>query len=99
MATGIGLMLQLKERAMPIFKILHPGCDVFFAFDNSQNHHAMAPVTLVASRLNLNDGGKHVMTTRNGWFLDEDGMRIEHIMQTVTGVQKGARTILSERNL
>jgi hypothetical protein len=84
---------------MPIFKILHPGCDALFAFDNSQNHHAMAPDVLVASWLNLNDGGKHVMTTRNGWFLGDDGMRIEHIMQTVTGVQKGVRTILFKRNL
>jgi hypothetical protein len=59
----------------------------------------MAPDASVASWLNLNGEGKHVMKTHNGLFLDEDGMRIEHIMQTVTGVQKGVRTILSERNL
>jgi hypothetical protein len=51
------LVKQLKEKAMPIFKILHPGCDALFAFDNSQNHHAMAPDALVASQLILNDGG------------------------------------------
>jgi len=96
--TNADLVKQVKEKAIPIFEIMHPGCDALFAFDNSQNHRAMTPDALVASRLNLRDGGKHVQKTRNGWFLDADG-RVEQEMQNAAGVQKGIRTILRERGL
>ena len=93
------LVKQTEEKAIPIFKILHPDCDALFAFDNSQNYHAMAPDALVASRLNLSNGGKSVQNTRSGWFSDESGQRIEQTMQTANGMQKGIKTILSERSL
>eukprot|EP00474_Spongospora_subterranea_P004962 CRZ05420.1 hypothetical protein [Spongospora subterranea] len=67
------LVKQVQEKAIPIFKILHPSAVALFAFDNSQNHHAMAPDALVASRLNLSDGGKHVENTRKGVFFDNSG--------------------------
>jgi hypothetical protein len=93
------LVKQVKEQALPIFRILHPDCDALFAFDNSANHHAMAPDALVASRLNLSDGGKNVPKLRAGWFTDEHGQRTEHAMQTPDGKRKGTRTILKERGL
>jgi hypothetical protein len=68
---------QTKEKALPIFKILHPGCDALFMFDNSANHHAFAPDALMASRLNLKDGGANLKSImRGGWFIGEDEVRI-----------------------
>ncbi|CEG48686.1 uncharacterized protein PHALS_06496, partial [Plasmopara halstedii] len=59
----------------------------------------MAPDALVATKLNLSDGGKHVSSMRSGWFIDDRGAKVEQCMQTEDGVQKGLRTILMERNL
>jgi hypothetical protein len=56
--TNKDLAEQLEQRALPIFKILHPDCIRLFLFDNSQNHHALPPDALKASALNLKDGGK-----------------------------------------
>ena len=56
------------EKCIPLFKKVHPDCDLLFAFDNSQNHHARAPDALVASRLNLNDGGKNTPIMRDTKF-------------------------------
>ena len=97
--TNAKLVEQVRDRAIPIFQILHPNCDGLFAFDNSQNHHAMAPDALVATKLNLNDGGKNVSSMHSGWFIDERGEKVEQCMQTENGVQKGLRTILMERSL
>jgi hypothetical protein len=51
------LVHQVKEKAVPIFKILHLKCDGLFVFDNSQNHHALAPNALSVNRMNRSDGG------------------------------------------
>ena len=97
---------QQLERCIPLFKKVHPDCDLLFAFDNSQNHHARAPDALVASRVNLNDGGKNAPIMRDTRFksVKEDGS-IEDIEQKMyiekdgTKIPKGARTILQERGL
>ena len=52
------LVEQVRTRVVPIFRMLHQDCYRLFALDNSQNHHAMAPDALVATKLNLDDGGK-----------------------------------------
>lgn len=87
------------NRMMRIFDILHPGCTALIAFDNSSNHHAMAKNALIASRLNLKDGGKNVNPIRAGWFVDDNGQRVVQKMQTNERKQKGLRTILEERSL
>ena len=94
-------LVQQTKVAQVLFKILHPGCVAVNAFDNSQNHNAMAPDALVASRLNLSDGGAHVPQLRDGWFI-KDGVRIIQPMQfDFPGgrIQKGVRRILQERGL
>lgn len=88
------LVKNLQEKALPIFNRLHPGCQALFSFDNSQNHSAVAVDGLVADRLNLSDGGKNVPMLRATSF---EG--IPQLMQTGDGVQKGIKTILSERGL
>ena len=97
--TTANLIQQVRTKAMPIFKILHPGCDGLFLFDNSQNHRSLPPDALRASALNLSDGGKNVQKQRSGWFIDDNGIRITQTMQRPDGVQKGVRTILKERGL
>ena len=92
------LVKPIRERAIPIFKILHPVSDALFAFDNSQNHHAMAPDAMVANRLNLSNGKKNVKLQRDGWYM-LDGVKVNHALQTIDGVQKGLKTILVERQL
>jgi hypothetical protein len=97
--TTANLIQQVRTKAMPIFKILHPGCDGLFLFDNSQNHRSLPPDALRASALNLSDGGKNVQKQRSGWFIDDNGIRVTQTMQRPDGVQKGVRTILKERGL
>lgn len=89
-------LVQQFANVIPIFKDLHPDCDLVFAFDNSQNHHAMADNALVASRLNLSDGGSFLL--RETTFVLDGEERIQS-MQLPGGKQKGVRTILMERSL
>ena len=96
--TNKDLVNQIRTKAIPIFKLLHPNCIALFIFDNSQNHHALPPDALRASALNLSDGGKNVRPQRNGWFV-KDGERMPQAMQRIDGVQKGVRSILQERGL
>jgi hypothetical protein len=54
-----------------------------------------------ATKLNLSDGGAKVPLMRSGWYYvkDESGqdIRVVQEMQNSSGVQKGMRTILTER--
>jgi hypothetical protein len=84
----------------------HYDCELVFAFDNSQNHHAMAPDALVASRLNLSDGGKSVPLMHDTAYPAsfQVGHRrvhrmISQAMQFPDGLQKGIKAILTERGL
>lgn len=97
--TTAHLIDQIKNKAMPIFKVLHPEADALFLFDNSQNHRSLPPDALRASSLNLSDGGKSVHKQRSGWFANSDGIRLCQVMQRPDGIQKGIRTILMERGL
>lgn len=93
------LAAQTKS-CMKVFDILHPGCTGLFLFDNSQNHHAFADDALVASRLNLSDGGKKVRPMRDGYFVPEGARApVQQKMQHADGTQKGVKAILKERVL
>jgi hypothetical protein len=94
------LVRQVKEKAVPIFKILHPNCDGLFVFDNIQNHHALAPDTLSVSRMNRSDGGANQRMMRDGWFLDSNGNPIVQKMVMEDGKNsKGLQQVLFERGL
>lgn len=88
--------------AIVLFEILHPDCIAVFAFDNSANHHALAPDALRASKLNKGDGGKNTPCLRPGYFV-KDGVLVSQPMQFIdsTGnrLQKGIKRILMERGL
>ena len=49
---------QIKEKAIPIFNAVHPGCVAVFAFDNSSGHSVFATDALLAHKMNLSSGGK-----------------------------------------
>jgi hypothetical protein len=84
---------------IPMFEETHPNCDLLFAFDNSQNHHARSPDALYSYNLNLSDGGKNIKKMRDTTFIDRNGIQQTQLMQTGAGVQKGIKTILIERGL
>jgi hypothetical protein len=98
--TNADLVKQLDDCAA-LFKHLHPDKDIHVFFDNSMTHRARAPDGLDASKLNLSDGGANVTNLRPGWFMRTDvngiEVRVEQPMQTENGIQKGLRTILTER--
>jgi hypothetical protein len=103
--TNKDLVLQVKWTQI-FFEILHPGSVALFAFDNSQNHKVMAPDALLASRLNLSDGGVNVVRLRNGWFVKNDVVVEQEMQYECTNnqrvsvrKQKGVRRILIERGL
>lgn len=50
------LWKQLQD-AIAIFEVTHPGCVGVFLFDNAASQGAYAPDALVASKMNMNDGG------------------------------------------
>eukprot|EP01034_Spumella_vulgaris_P021460 gene21460-27495_t len=61
------------EQVAPIFEQLHPGCQLVFTFDNSQNHHARLPGGLCAKKMLKGSGGttqplqrEHTGTIYNG---------------------------------
>jgi hypothetical protein len=111
--TNKDLITQFKQVA-PLFKALHPPeeYNLYFFFDNSQNHHAKPPGALDTSKMNLSDGGaqpKMKESTvckcyRTEFFPDGSvdfiyDRDIVQNLQTDTGSQKGAKTILQERGL
>ena len=95
---------QLVFRAIPIFELLHPGCEGLWLFDNSQNHRAMKEDALLVAHLNKSDGGINAPTLRNTSFTHAIfGDVVEQLMQwpdgPKKGIQKGLQQILSERGL
>ena len=84
---------------IPIFLILHPESDALFCFDHSMNNFYNSPNSLVETRLNLHDGGKHEKFMRNGWFRDSNGTITIQNMQTEDNFQKRVKPIFLERVL
>lgn len=95
------ILKQLEEKAIPAFEEMHPLARGLFIFDNSTNHGAYAADALVAvaSKMNLNSGGK-VPTMRATVFVDAlSGVEIVQAMITTEGVPKGLKQVLLERGL
>ena len=95
-------LVDQTKVAIILFEILHTDSICVFAFDNSANHHALAPDALKASRLNKGDGGKNTPFLRDGWF-SNDGIVVRQPMQFIdpagNTLQKGIKRILQERGL
>ena len=78
---------------------LHGGALALYIFDNFPNHHKTATYALNTKKLNFKDGGKNTHILRYGLYIDQNGHRDVHTMQTAEGFQKGLKTILLERGL
>jgi hypothetical protein len=72
---------------------------LYFLFDNSQNHHALAPNALNAKVLPLKDNGANVKAQRDGWFFDSNGVKRTQRMVNDIGQPLGLKSILLERGL
>lgn len=96
------MVRQVKEKAIPIFQKRFPGKKAVFAFDNSSGHAAFAADALVASRMNLNPGGKQPKmraTTFNGKSQSMVFLPHEAPTPELVGQAKGMRQVLLERGL
>ena len=56
--TAEKMIEQVVSKAIPAHESNHPDKQALFMFDHSTNHHAMPEDALIASRMNLRDGGK-----------------------------------------
>ncbi|CAJ0768500.1 20269_t:CDS:2, partial [Entrophospora sp. SA101] len=89
------LIEQVEFKAIPIFEALFPNCTALFAFDNSTNHGSYKPDALVASRVNLNPGGKQPK-------MKDTVFEPNNIFQSMVfedGIPKGMKQVLVEKNL
>ncbi|CAJ0633494.1 10405_t:CDS:2 [Entrophospora sp. SA101] len=74
---------------------LFSNCTALFAFDNSTNHGSYKSDALVASRMNLNPGGKQPK-------MKDTVFGPNNIFQSMVfedGIPKGMKQVLVERNL
>ena len=95
--TGEMLAKQLKDKAIDAFEAAHPpGTLGIFIFDNSSGHSVYANDALVASRMNVGPGGKHMPIMRDGWHI-VDGVKIRQQMVNHSGTPKGMKAVLLER--
>ncbi|RIA82539.1 hypothetical protein C1645_835213 [Glomus cerebriforme] len=95
------LVEQIIQRAIPIFETTHPNAIGIFAFDNSTSHGAFAPDALIASRMNVNPGGKQPRM-RNTIFNEQvQSMNFpdDYFDEKLRGKPKGMRQVLEERQL
>ncbi|POG61994.1 hypothetical protein GLOIN_2v1785920 [Rhizophagus irregularis DAOM 181602=DAOM 197198] len=99
--TAEHLLEQIEYKAIPIFEALYSDCVAVFAFDNSSNHAAFSKDALVASRMNLNPGGKQPVM-RNTYFGPNNQLQsmvfpTTHYDKKLRGKPKGIKQVLMER--
>ncbi|RGB23169.1 hypothetical protein C1646_774911 [Rhizophagus diaphanus] len=95
------LVEQIIQCAIPIFEVTHPNAIGIFAFDNSTSHSAFAPDALVASRMNVNPGGKQPKM-RNTIFngqVQYINFPDDYLDSALWEKPKGMKQILEERQL
>ena len=54
------MILQIVDRAIPIFEATHPKAIAVFAFDNSTSHGTFSSDAFIANRMNVRPGGKQL---------------------------------------
>jgi len=92
---------QIKTKAIPLFEAEFPGCRALFLFDNAKTHIKYADNTLLVSKMNLADGGKHAKKMRRTYVLDRSHPQGGYFQFMVLedGTPKGLNTVLTERGL
>ena len=95
------MIAQLVNKAIPIFESSFPGFQVCFLFDNSSNHGVVAPDALIASKMNLNPGGRQPKL-RDGYDSGKgcsQSMVFPDDHPQFPGQPKGIRQALMERGI
>lgn len=96
------LVAQVED-CIPLFEAIHPNCEMLFAFDNSQNHHAAPPDALKVSKFTLNDKKQTIkdpILLRDTQFIDSEGNIVQQTFYKNDGtVIKGIKEVLEERGL
>ena len=92
-------LVEQFEDLVPLIKRLHADCDIVIAFDNSMTHHAKVPDGLDVGNLKMSDGmSSHTkVKMKAGWYYSGSGEIVVQSMQFADGIQKGVKTILTER--
>ncbi|KAJ7091696.1 hypothetical protein C8R43DRAFT_908229 [Mycena crocata] len=73
--TGELFVKQVVRKIIPSFEARHgPGFQLLLLLDNSQGHAAYSEDVLLASRMNVNPGGKQARM-HDGWYV-KDGQKI-----------------------
>jgi hypothetical protein len=90
-------MIPQLDKAIRIVEANHPNARGAFCFDNSSNHGAYAADALIASRMNVNPGGKQPKM-RDGWY-KRDGVVIHQPLCLPDGTPKGLKLVLEERGI
>ena len=97
---------QVEKEVLEEFRRLHPQIDDMdaqgvFVFDHSTGHQCFKPDALVATHLNLKEGGSQP-ALRDGWvWVERNGKRVKEPFKMVNedGIPKGARQVLKDRGL
>ncbi|KAJ6489378.1 hypothetical protein DFH09DRAFT_948186 [Mycena vulgaris] len=77
--TGELFVNQVERKILPSFEARHgPGFQALIMVDNSQGHSAYAEDALLATRMNVNPGGKQARM-HDGWYI-KDGRKIIQLM-------------------
>lgn len=98
--TGESMISQLVNKAIPIFEAVFPDFQACFMFDNSSNHGMYASDALMASKMNLNPGGRQ-LKLRDGFFSRgcPQSMVFPNNHPVFPGQPKGIRQVLLERGI
>lgn len=95
-------MVEQTKAAISIFEKRFPGSIGVFCFDNSSGHAAFAADALVASRMNMNPGGKQPVMRSTSFQSKHQSMVFlpdEAPHPTLIGKPKGLKRVLEERGL
>ena len=94
---------QLRKKAIPLFRAMHPEATGVFLFDQSTNHQAFDPTALVANRMTLHPKVEKTWKYKDGYYF----VNHQKIYQPMFFVDeddgvckfKGIKRILEERGL
>jgi hypothetical protein len=103
------MLAQVINKVIPIFEKAYPDHIAVFAFDNSSGHACKAEDALVASRMNVNPGGKQPLMRDTTFTPSWSGVpQTQHMVFQPTdydvplhllGKAKGMKRVLQERQL
>ena len=104
--TYLIFTIQLVQKAILIFKVLHPRCISVFCFDQSTNHNAIVENVLITIKMNLGPEGKQPRM-HDGWYINEYGDKCiqpmifpnDHLIENLRGKSKKIKKVLEKRNL